>query len=284
MRILIDGNLLAFRTWKTANFTLTTSDGRTSTVIHAFLKSLNWVLSEISGKFSDVTVVWDGGRSKKRMELCPEYKTGRHKDPQTEEEKKELSDFFAQMNALEKILPTMGANSIRVKNVEADDVIGILAYIDETPTYIFSSDKDFHQLVSDHVAIIGPKEGVIPRQTILYMWNAKSVSDITILRAIIGDTSDKIPGIRGIGPAKSVKALYHLNSKEHQKYLENLDLVQRNIKIMQLPRSFQESFYSPSEIYEIKRQMNTPHPFCSLAFFDHCQQWELEEISEITRF
>jgi len=281
MRILVDGNHLSSRARYTTVATLCTSDGRRSGVIHGFLRSISWLLRETGGPWSDVTVVFDGGRSRRRMELFPEYKAGRHSDDPTEEEKADLAAYFEQLRVLQLILPTLGAQVIRVKGVEADDVISILAHQDDTPTYVFSGDKDFHQIASPNICIFDPKKEKRSIAELLNEWGARDIRDIVKLRAIIGDSSDNIGGVPRIGPKKSIKALYDPESKEALKVQEHYKIVDRNLTLMQLPKTYGESLYSYAETYEIRRQHESPHKASTRAFLDHCAQWELNQVLEV---
>jgi len=284
MRILVDGNYLASRYRHTSVATLFTSDGRRSGIIYGFFRTMNWLVHSVNGRLPDLIVVWDGGRSKERMRLYPQYKDKRYEEPETEEDKREVREFFDQMRTIRRMLPTIGANTIRVEGAEADDLISIIAHQDDCPTYIYSVDKDFHQIAGGHITLVHPKHGEQSLSEILDIWGAKFSEDIVRIRAIIGDRSDKITGVPGIGPKKAIPAVYDAASPHAKKTREHWDIVERNMKLMKLPKSLSESYYSPAQIYDFRRQMNSPHEISTAAFYDHCKEWELEEIAETFRW
>ncbi len=196
--VLVDGHHLAFRNYfalKEAG--LTTSRGEPVQAVYGFARTLLKLLRE-GGEC--VIVVFDAPGPSFRHEEYAEYKAGRAETP---------PDFQPQLELIKKFVDLMGLVRLEVPGVEADDVIGTLARRAEREGYqvaILTSDRDAYQLLSDKVAVltpegkqIGPEElrqkyGVGPEQWVDY-------------RALTGDSSDNIPGVRGVGPKSAAKLL-----------------------------------------------------------------------------
>ncbi len=196
--ILVDGTALMFRAYhvRTRN-TLTTSDGRSTQAIFGMINMLRSLLKEYQP--THIAVVMDARGKTFRHELYREYKANRPPMP---------DDLREQLDTIRKIIPAMGLPLISISRVEADDVIGTLskrATASGFSTVIISNDKDLTQLVDDRVEIVDTmknvrldasgvkaKFGVPPERIIEYL-------------ALIGDSSDNIPGIPLVGPKTAVK-------------------------------------------------------------------------------
>lgn len=201
--VLVDGHHLAFRNYfalKEAG--LTTSRGEPVHAVYGFARTLLKLLRE-DGEC--VIVVFDAPGPSFRHEEYAEYKAGRAETPE---------DFHPQLELIKKLVDLLGLVRLEVPGVEADDVIGTLAKKAEREGYevaILTSDRDAYQLLSDKVVVltpegkeIGPEElrqkyGVGPEQWVDY-------------RALTGDSSDNIPGVRGVGPKTASRLLQQWNS------------------------------------------------------------------------
>ena len=196
--VLVDGHHLAFRNYfalKEAG--LTTSRGEPVHAVYGFARTLLKLLRE-DGEC--VIVVFDAPGPSFRHEEYADYKAGRAETPE---------DFHPQLELIKKFVDLLGLVRLEVSGVEADDVIGTLAKKAEREGYevaILTSDRDAYQLLSDRIAVLTPdgkkidpeelrkKYGVGPEQWVDY-------------RALTGDASDNIPGVRGIGPKSAAKLL-----------------------------------------------------------------------------
>ena len=201
---LIDGMALIYR----AHFAmiknpLITKDGRHTSAIYGFLNSILKVINEESPDY--FAVVLDSKSPTFRHELFTEYKANRAKMPE------ELSE---QIPPLYDVVNKMNIPLIKLDGYEADDLIGTIAKKAEAnsfETYIVTGDKDMMQLVSDNVFVYSPGNRFKP--TTIY--NINKVKDrwgigpdqfIDYL-AMVGDSSDNIPGVEGIGAKSAVKLL-----------------------------------------------------------------------------
>ncbi|MFP1773822.1 DNA polymerase I [Lonsdalea quercina] len=195
--ILVDGSSYLYRAYH-AFPPLTNSAGEPTGAMYGVLNMLSSLLLQYHP--SHVAVVFDAKGKTFRDELFEHYKS--HRPPMPE-------DLRAQIEPLHKMVRAMGLPLLAVSGVEADDVIGTLAQqaeLNSTPVLISTGDKDMAQLVTPNVtlintmnnAILGPQEvcdkyGIPPELIIDFL-------------ALMGDASDNIPGVPGIGE-KTAQAL-----------------------------------------------------------------------------
>jgi DNA polymerase-1 len=141
-------------------------------------------------------VIWDGGLSSERLSLVSEYKAQRAQMPE---------DLRQQMDDLVELTKALGFASLCIEGVEADDLIASYAKAaekSEIECIIATNDKDLFQLVSDHILIYAPqKDGFAlqGREEVIKKWGVEPES-LALLIALMGDSSDNLPGVPGIGP------------------------------------------------------------------------------------
>lgn len=179
-----------------------------------FLKSIGYAIKQLSP--TRVIIVFDGVNSSlARKNLYPEYKSHRGNNRITnysifsslEEEKIAIEQQMARLIPYLQCLPV---DLICIDGLEADDVIGFLSQHfehqdDVKETYIISSDQDYMQLVSDKIKIYSPiKRKIYTKDTIKDEYNVSS-NNFIIMKCLIGDMGDNIPGIKGLGPVKLKK-------------------------------------------------------------------------------
>ena len=181
---------------------LTNKAGENVSALYGFFRSLAMILKTYRPQY--FLAAFDSRTPTFRHEWYPEYKATRDKTPE---------DLHAQIPHIEKILTTLGITCLRKDGFEADDIIATLACRaarEGRRCVIISGDKDLAQLVGDFVSVLKPDKsealahcgieevkehwGVAPAQMLDYL-------------SLIGDTSDNIPGIKGIGPKTAVKLL-----------------------------------------------------------------------------
>ncbi len=195
--ILVDGSSYLFRAYHAApNFT--NGDGQPTGAVYGVINMLRSLLKQF--ETDRVAVIFDAKGKTFRNDMYPEYKANRPPMP---------DDLRCQIEPLHKLIKAMGLPLISISGGEADDVIGTLASQASKagiPVLISTGDKDMAQLVDENVTLIntmtnvimGPegveeKFGVPPELIIDYL-------------ALMGDTSDNIPGVPGIGD-KTARAL-----------------------------------------------------------------------------
>lgn len=198
--LLIDGNNLLISSWHVMQ-DLQNSKGQRVGGVYGALSRLKWVIREFHDYMA--VVVWDGMRSARRMKLHPGYKAGR--PTMEDEDRAALDQNFAWAKAL---FDAMGI--IQFQFEEADDVISVLAR-SATNAVIYSSDKDFFQLVSpttmvrrhslneDGEAItvsVGSFENECLRS---FKVPYQSGQVVRLIYGLVGDPGDNIQGIKGVG-------------------------------------------------------------------------------------
>jgi 5'-3' exonuclease len=152
-----------------------------------------------------------------RRKLFPAYKANRDSDP--------LDDAsIIQLKRIREIIPLLGVATLEVDGFEADDVIGSLVEVcasDAVECVVASSDKDLHQLVGPNVRQFDPmKEEWIDEERVLERWGVPPAQVIDV-QALMGDTTDNLPGVPGIGAKYATKAIQDYGSLEG--LLANLD-------------------------------------------------------------
>ena len=225
--LLVDGNNILHQSFHKFE-KLKSTDGKPSGAIFGFFKSLHMYLDRFQP--DDVYITFDNGHSPLRDKLLPEYKEHRQNISYDRE------SLFAQKAVIMKILRMLRIKYLFDKNnstgFEGDDLLAYLYFkkiSKECLVTIVSSDKDFNQLLTtDRVKIFNPRKEEYVRQA-----NCKELFGYTPYETVdylslVGDSSDDIPGVPGIGPVKARKFLDKWGSIA--KYLElNVDDKMREV-------------------------------------------------------
>lgn len=206
--LLIDGNSLANRAFYALPF-LTDPQGRASGAVFGFTNILCKIISE--DKPDGIIVAFDHARKTFRNNLYAEYKGTRKETPP------ELRSQFPLIKAL---LKEMGILVIEEEGIEADDIIGTAAKSIEGEKIILSGDRDLLQLISPDTEVWLTIKGV----TLLNKVNLSNLKlnfeisrpdQIIELKALMGDSSDNIPGVAGIGEKTAIKLLNEYDNIEN---------------------------------------------------------------------
>ena len=208
---IIDGMAIAYR----AHFALirnplVTSDGRHISAAYGFLNALLKIVRDESPDY--LAVAFDSKEKTFRHKKYPDYKATREKMP---------FEMRPQIQWIKDILAAMNIPMIEIPGFEADDIIGTLARRAESEkidTYMVSGDKDFMQLVNDHIFLYAPATGKRPltiydSEGVKEKWGVPPESIIDLL-GLMGDSSDNIPGVKGVGEKTAVKYLKTYGSLE----------------------------------------------------------------------
>ena len=196
--VLVDGSSYLYRAFH-AIPPLSTAAGEPTNAVLGVVNMLYKLLDEVGPE--RMAVVFDAPGKTFRADLYAEYKA--HRPPMPDELRPQIAPLL-------EVIEAMGIPLLRIEGVEADDVIGTLtreAAANGEQTVISTGDKDFAQLVDERVTLVNTmdnttldragvqqKFGVTPEQIIDYL-------------ALVGDTSDNIPGVPGVGPKTAVKWL-----------------------------------------------------------------------------
>jgi len=211
--ILIDGTAYLYRAFH-ALPPLTNKQGENTGAIHGFLKALFKIIEDFAPEH--IGLVFDAKGKNFRHDIYSDYKANRSKMPD------ELSE---QIPKLYEILELLGYPPIIIDGVEADDVIGTLSkqFRKTKDVRIFSGDKDFAQLVNSSVAIINPitletmDEVAVKKK---FGIDAKHIIDFL---ALVGDKSDNIPGLPGVGSKTASRLINQYGSVEN--IIKNKNLI-----------------------------------------------------------
>jgi DNA polymerase-1 len=210
--LLVDGFNLAYRCFF-AIPELTRADGFPTNALHGWVKSL-WKLAD-QEKPAGTLVFFDLGGAQDRLALHPEYKAQREEMPEALER---------QLPYVRSLTRAMGCVGIEQEGVESDDLLAAEAVALARAGHevlIVSSDKDFAQIVNERINILLPPPTANPKLG----WQVRDAAgvrekfgvppeQIADYLALVGDTSDNIPGINGVGPKTAAKWLAEFGSLE----------------------------------------------------------------------
>ena len=199
--ILVDGSSYLYRAFHALPL-LTASNGQPTGAVRGVVSMLRKMQADF--KDSDIVVVFDAKGKTFRDEMFAEYKS--HRPPMPD-------DLRAQIEPLHQCIQAMGLPMIVHPGVEADDVIGTLAVQAEAKgesVIISTGDKDMAQLVSERVTLMNTMSNTVyDRDGVVEKFGVPPERIIDYL-AIIGDTSDNIPGVPGVGPKSAVPMLQEI--------------------------------------------------------------------------
>lgn len=200
--LLLDGHSLAYRAFfalPVENFSTTT--GQHTNAVYGFTSMLINVLRD--EKPTHIGVAFDLSRQTFRLADYPEYKAGRNKTP---------DEFKSQLPLIQEVLDALHVRWLQLEGYEADDIIATLTTqaVDQgMDVLILTGDRDSLQLVSDHATVLYPMRGVsdLARMTPEAVEAKYGVPPgrYPELAALVGETSDNLPGIPGVGPKTAAK-------------------------------------------------------------------------------
>ena len=258
--LLIDGLNLFFRNFAMLN--IVNSEGAHIGGLGGFLRSLGTLINQIQP--TSIYVVFDGeGSTVNRKNLLPEYKSGRHQHRITnwdtfEDLDDEHDAKVDQIVRLVQYLKCIPVKTVALDKVEADDIIAYLSKhitsLDpENKAFIVSSDKDFIQLTDEQITVYRPIEKDFYTKEVVMKKFGVLAENFIVYKTLMGDASDKIPGIKGLGAKKLAKLFPELGErpitleeiielsidkhKEHVIYSRvvfDADILRRTYKIMDL--------------------------------------------------
>ena len=247
--ILVDGNNLLFRSYYATSYSgviMRNSKGFPTNGLYGFINMMNKIIEEEKPNY--IMVAFDKGKTF-RHEKYESYKAGRKEMP---------DELKVQFPKAKEVLDAMGIKHYETDNYEADDIIGTLAKIvDEEKEFvatIVSSDKDLLQLISDEVDVkLLKTKGFIRFNKEVFRETYK-VDPINMidLKALMGDMSDHIPGVKGIGEKTAINLL------EKYKTLDNLynHIDELTPKVKEKLESDKENAYMSYDLATIYRNVD----------------------------
>lgn len=220
--VLIDGNSLSFRAFFALPL-LTNKAGIYTNAIYGFTMILDKIIKEENP--THFMVAFDAGKTTFRNEMYSEYKGGREKTP---------DELRSQLPYIRELVESYHIKHYELENYEADDIIGTLSkQADEQnlKTIIITGDRDLTQLASENVTIYFTKKGVkdIDHYTpdfIAEKYDGLVPNQIIDMKGLMGDKSDNIPGVPGIGEKTAIKLLKQYGTVEG--VYENIDELKKS--------------------------------------------------------
>lgn len=246
--ILVDGNNLLFRSYYATAYSgslMKNSKGFPTNALYGFTNMINKIVTEENPEY--MAVAFDIGKNF-RAEKYAFYKDGRKETPQ---------DLISQMPYARKILKAMGIPYFELAPYEADDIIGTLAKMveedDEFNGTIISSDKDLLQLMSNQLDMKLLKQKGFIKYNPESFYEDYKIEPIKIidLKSLAGDSSDNIPGVKGIGEKTALTLLQEFGSLEG--IYENLEKIKGKKK--ELLENDKEMAFVSKEIATIYRDV-----------------------------
>ena len=257
--VLVDGNNLLFRSYYATAYTgniMRNKEGFPTNGVYGFVNMINKIISEEKPEY--MMVAFDIGKTF-RHEKYERYKDGRKETP---------DDLKVQFPVAKKILTAMGIKYLECAGYEADDIIGTISmWCEKDPEYealIVSSDKDLLQLISDEtvVKLLKTKD---------YIWMDKKTFNDTYgfdpihmidLKALMGDSSDNIPGVKGIGEKGAIKLVSEYKTIDN--IYENIDKIKGAMQI-KLIDGKEDAYYS-KDLVTIYREVPLDITFDDLLY------------------
>ena len=224
--VLVDGNNLLFRSYYATAYSgnfMRNADGFPTNGLYGFVNMINKIISEENPEY--MVVAFDIGKTF-RHEKYSEYKGGRDETP---------NDLKVQFPYAKKILSAMGIMYLEKEGYEADDIIGTIASeVDKNDEFIgliVSSDKDLLQLISNdiEVKLLKTKDYIrMNHDTFVETYGIEPIRMID-LKGLMGDSSDNIPGVKGIGEKTALKLLQEYGTVEN--LYNNIDKLKGATKV-----------------------------------------------------
>lgn len=261
-QVLVDGYNMAFRAFYGMPG-LARSDGFPTGAIHGWVRTMGWIEDNLGG--DQISVFFDLDGARRQLELRPDYKANRSETP---------VELEQQIPVIKAWTRAMGYGGIEVSGVEADDLIASFAHryaARGDKVRIISADKDLCQLVTDRITVHAPPPTANPRLG----WRELDPvgveekfglppAQIADYLALIGDSADNIPGLRGVGPKTAVKWLRQYG---------DLESIIRNCGELQ-PRRFQRLVHEEQE--ELRRNLNMTTLDCDIPIDGIAERAEMD--------
>ena len=232
--VLLDGYSLMYRAFHALSTPMTAPDGTPTNAVHGFVMMLLRVLDEEAP--TAAAVAFDVGKHTFRTDLYDGYKANRKPMPE---------ELRQQDPVIRDLLARMGLRVIECEGFEADDILGTLSRQCEergVEALLVTGDRDSFQLAGDNTTILYTKRGIAETQRVTPAWveatYGVSPAQLIDVKGLMGDTSDNIPGVPGVGEKTALRLIAQYGDLEHvlagadagekgrlrERLLENADL------------------------------------------------------------
>ena len=278
--LLIDGNSIMNRAFYgiMGNKMLTTSDGRYTNAVYGFLTIMFKNMEEVQPKY--MVIAFDSKTAANtRKQMYEGYKKSRHGMP---------NELAEQMPLIKEILSAMNIKVVEHAEYEGDDILGSFAKNfarNGKDVYILSGDRDLFQLIEDNITVRIPRTKMGKTETEIY--NKEKVEeeyglepiDLIELKALMGDSSDEIPGVPKVGPKTGTNLI-----KEY-KTIENLykALEEGTTKIA---GKLKENLINNKDLAQLSKKLGTINinaPICDNLEEAKVIEWDKPKVTEIFR-
>lgn len=265
--LILDGHSLAYRAFHglpVENFV--TSSGQHTNAVYGFTSMLLNVLKE--QKPTHLAVAFDVSRDTFRSKRYPDYKATRAKTP---------PEFKGQVELIKEILVALNIKVVTADGYEADDILATLAHACDFKVNIISGDRDTFQLVDDRVTVLYPRKGmsdlVLMTPEAVQEKYGVNPSQYRDLAAMVGEASDNLPGVPGVGPKTGAKWIVQYGSlgeiiaksdeitgKVGESLRANIDRAKENYDLNRLVTDvpidtdislYQKQDYQPNVVHEV---------------------------------
>lgn len=272
--ILIDGNSVAFRAFYGLPL-LSNQSGLHTNAIFGYARLLEKIIKDEEP--THFLVAFDAGKSTFRHKQYEEYKGGRQKMP---------PELGEQLAPIRRLIDAYGIRRYEIEEFEADDIIGTLSRqadaAKDFKTIIITGDKDLTQLASDDTVIYYTKKGISD----IDLYNPDFIEEkyglkplqIIDLKGLMGDKSDNIPGVPGVGEKTALKLLAEYGTVEN--VLENIEGIGGKKLKANLTDHREEALMS-KELATIHREVPFDFTLEDLAFSDDSEERKYELFKEL---
>lgn len=271
--ILIDGHALAYRYFFALERTgLKTSDNQPTWAVFGFFKALFDLLQNNTIKPDAIAVAFDVSRHTYRTEMYAEYKATRETMPDT---------LRSQLGLILEGLKALNIPIYTKENYEADDVIGTIATKakqKQHKTYILTGDRDSFQLVDREgfIKVIVPSKGELVEYDWYKVFDKMGVYpyQITDYKGLCGDSSDNIPGIKGIGEKTACKLLSRF---------DKLEIIYENIENI-TEKALHKKLVEGKDIAFLSKELATIQKNLDIDYDFDCAKLEMPDVDEVIEF
>lgn len=242
--MLVDGMALLFRAYFATAVTgqfMINSKGIPTNAVNGFVKHFLTAVSKF--KPSHVAVCWDMGSKTFRTEMYPEYKANRSEAP---------IELMPQFDLVKEVVSSFDVPNIGITGFEADDCIGTIAksVSEDASVHILTGDQDILQLIDDNIYVILMKKGfgnyLVHSKDTFFEEKGITPKQMVDLKALMGDTSDNYPGVKGIGEKTALKLLSQFQDVEgvvanlHQLTKTQKTKIEQDLDMLYLSRRLAE--------------------------------------------
>jgi DNA polymerase-1 len=258
---ILDGHALCYRAYFAfIKNPLKNSSGQNTSAIFGFSRMLFKLIKEQAPDY--LAVAFDPPQKSFRFRLFEEYKANRQKMP---------DDMRSQIGEIKRMVQTLGITTLEHADYEADDILGTVAEkfsSDELEVYLVTGDKDAYQLVKNNVRIYANTKGISEYE----IYDTEGVVNKTGLgpdriidyMALMGDTSDNVPGVKGIGEKTALKLISEYGTLE--KLYENADSIKG--KTGELLKSGKEMAFLSRDLVTIRKDVPLEAGLADMAFHE----------------